>query len=98
MAVFSNWVREMSAKYKILWFVVDMHHRERYFFICSLLTDCYGAGSMSWRSGSAEQTKLGFQRSLILPFLHHSFEDLTQAALRRLRQIFHYFSPIERNP
>lgn len=25
---------KMSAEYNILWFVVDMHHRERYFFIC----------------------------------------------------------------
>jgi hypothetical protein len=24
----------MPTKYKILWFVVDMHHRQRYFFIC----------------------------------------------------------------
>jgi hypothetical protein len=24
----------MSTKYKILWFVVDMYHREGYFFIC----------------------------------------------------------------
>jgi hypothetical protein len=41
MAVFNKQVRGIQAKYKILWFVVDMHHRERYFFICSLLTDCY---------------------------------------------------------
>jgi len=27
-------MRETQTKYKILWFVVDMHHRERYFFIC----------------------------------------------------------------
>jgi hypothetical protein len=25
---------QMTTKYKILWFVVDMHHRQRYFFIC----------------------------------------------------------------
>jgi len=24
----------MRTKYKILWFAVDMHHRQRYFFIC----------------------------------------------------------------
>jgi hypothetical protein len=34
MPVFSKKVQGMAAKYKILWFVVDMHHRERYFFIC----------------------------------------------------------------
>ena len=27
-----RFLREMSAKYKILWFVVDMHHGQRYFF------------------------------------------------------------------
>lgn len=25
---------KMSAEYNILWFVVDMYHRERYFLIC----------------------------------------------------------------
>jgi hypothetical protein len=25
---------KMTSEYNILWFVVDMHHRERYFFIC----------------------------------------------------------------
>jgi hypothetical protein len=34
MAVFRDQVREIPTKYKILWFVVDMHHRQRYFFIC----------------------------------------------------------------
>jgi hypothetical protein len=34
MAVFDRPVLETTTKYKILWFVVDMHHRERYFFIC----------------------------------------------------------------
>jgi hypothetical protein len=24
----------MTTKYKILWFVLDMYHRQRYFFIC----------------------------------------------------------------
>jgi len=24
----------MATKYKILWFLVDTYHRERYFFIC----------------------------------------------------------------
>ncbi len=26
----------MQTKYKILWFVVDLYHRQRYFFICDL--------------------------------------------------------------
>jgi len=34
MPVFRNKVQGMTGKYKILWFVVDMYHRERYFFIC----------------------------------------------------------------
>ncbi len=24
----------MQTKYKMLWFVVDLYHRQRYFFIC----------------------------------------------------------------
>jgi len=34
MAVFREQVREMPTKYKMLWFVVDTHHGQRYFFIC----------------------------------------------------------------
>jgi len=32
------------------------------------------------------------------PVFAENFQDLTQAALRRLRQSFHHFSSIERNP
>jgi hypothetical protein len=34
MAVFSEQVREIPTKYKMLWFVVDTYHGQRYFFIC----------------------------------------------------------------
>jgi len=34
MAVFRKRMRGMQRKYKILWFVVDLYHRQRYFFIC----------------------------------------------------------------
>jgi hypothetical protein len=34
MAVFRDLIREMAMKYKMLWFVVDTHHGQRYFFIC----------------------------------------------------------------
>ena len=34
MAVFRGQVREMLTKYKMLWFFVDTHHGQRYFFIC----------------------------------------------------------------
>jgi hypothetical protein len=34
MAVFREQVRETLTKYKMLWFVVDTYHRQRYFFIC----------------------------------------------------------------
>jgi hypothetical protein len=36
MAVFSEQVREIPTKYKMLWFVVDTYHGQRYFFICGL--------------------------------------------------------------
>ena len=32
--VFRSGCMESQRKYKILWFVVDLHHRQRYFFIC----------------------------------------------------------------
>jgi len=32
--MFSKGMQGTQRKYKILWFVVDMHHRQRYFFIC----------------------------------------------------------------
>jgi hypothetical protein len=34
MPVFRKEMPGMATKYKILWFVVDMYHRQRYFFIC----------------------------------------------------------------
>jgi len=34
LPLFANEMREMKRKYKILWFLVDIHNRERYFFIC----------------------------------------------------------------
>jgi hypothetical protein len=36
MPLFRKLMLEMSIKYKMLWFFVDMHHRQRYFFICGL--------------------------------------------------------------
>jgi hypothetical protein len=32
--MFREEMQGIRAKYKILWFAVDLHHRERYFFIC----------------------------------------------------------------
>jgi hypothetical protein len=34
MAAFGDLVRGIPAKYNILWFVLDIHHGQRYFFIC----------------------------------------------------------------
>jgi len=31
---FWDWVPGIASKHKILWFGVDMPHRQRYFFIC----------------------------------------------------------------
>ena len=36
MPVFRKQMQRMQTKYNILWFVVDLYHRERYFFICDL--------------------------------------------------------------
>jgi hypothetical protein len=34
MAVFREQMREIPTKYKMLWFVLDTYHGQRYFFIC----------------------------------------------------------------
>jgi hypothetical protein len=34
MAGFRGLMPEMTIKYKMLWFLVDKHHGQRYFFIC----------------------------------------------------------------
>ena len=34
LPLFRGVVHDSQRKYNILWFVVDLHHRERYFFIC----------------------------------------------------------------
>jgi len=47
----------MHTKYNILWFLVDMHHRERYFFICG----CKRIVTKLWRDDppeAAERTEL----------------------------------------
>jgi hypothetical protein len=44
----------MTTKYKILWFVVDMYHRQRYFFICGCKqTVTFPAVKTRW--GAAEK-------------------------------------------
>ena len=34
MPMFSGRILQTLKKYNILWFVVDIYYRERYFFIC----------------------------------------------------------------
>ena len=34
MPMFRKEMPGMAQKYKILWFVVDLYHGQRYFFIC----------------------------------------------------------------
>ena len=46
----------MLAKYKILWFVVDTHHRERYFFICGCNRTVTKTGVKSLRQTAQEET------------------------------------------
>jgi hypothetical protein len=47
----------MQTKYKILWFIVDIHHGERYFFICGFKQTVTNAGLISHRE-TAERRKL----------------------------------------
>jgi hypothetical protein len=57
MAVFREQVREMSTKYKMLWFVVDTYHGQRYFFICGCNRIVMKSGLMV-RRGAAMILKL----------------------------------------
>jgi hypothetical protein len=44
-------MQEMHIKYKILWFCVDTHHRERYFFICGCKQTVNKSGVTCRRAG-----------------------------------------------
>jgi hypothetical protein len=57
LPLFANQMREMKRKYKILWFVVDIHNRERYFFICGCKRIVTNSGLMSLRQ-SAQRREL----------------------------------------
>ena len=48
---------QMTLKYKILWFVVDLYHRERYFFICGCNQIVTRAGEKNPRPDRQEQDK-----------------------------------------
>jgi hypothetical protein len=45
----------MTTKYNILWFVVDMYHRERYFFICGLKRIVMNSGVTTRREPLREE-------------------------------------------
>jgi hypothetical protein len=55
---------QMTTKYKILWFVVDMHHRQRYFFICGCKRIVTLAGLKDRRRPLKE---IRFSRQLHIP-------------------------------
>jgi hypothetical protein len=57
MRVFANQMQGMQRKYNILWFVVDIYHRERYFFICGCKWIVTISGVMSLRR-SAQRREL----------------------------------------
>ena len=55
---------QMTTKYKILWFVVDMHHRQRYFFICGCKRIVTFPG---FRDRRGPLSKIGFARPFHIP-------------------------------
>jgi hypothetical protein len=57
----------MATKYKILWFVVDLYHRERYFFICGLKRIVTNAGAKSRRE-AAERREAAVLSNPRFPF------------------------------
>ena len=91
MPVFNKLVPETTTKYKILWFVVDMHHRERYFFICDLNQIVTITDVTSRRRAAMTRQFAVFFEPPDFPTLTCELQDLTQATFSRLR---HDFSPI----
>jgi hypothetical protein len=75
---------QMTTKYKILWFVVDMHHRQRYFFICGCKRIVTLPALKDRRSRSARS---GFCGSFTFPtpvrIKRFTLPSRTQAAMRR---------------
>jgi hypothetical protein len=57
--MFSNGMQGTQRKYKILWFVVDMHHRQRYFFICDCKQIVTMPGVKSRRKVAEEEESRG---------------------------------------
>ena len=49
---------KITWEYNILWFVVDMHHRERYFFICGPEQIVVKSGLRSRFRGSARVRRI----------------------------------------
>jgi hypothetical protein len=75
---------KMSAEYNILWFVVDMYHRERYFFICGPKQNVVKSGLRSRpgvRWGKEEFTAVSRSDSGSLPEIYYapSHAELTPA-------------------
>jgi hypothetical protein len=64
----------MSTKYKILWFVVDMYHRERYFFICGCKQTLMKAGVKRRRHAVQEEKSSRF----FTPLLHALRQSTTR--------------------
>ena len=67
MRLFRLQMRCLTLKYKILWFVVDIPHRERYFFICGSLTDCNGNGSHEPRQRRSIEVRMVALSRLCFP-------------------------------
>jgi hypothetical protein len=57
--VFGNRVPGMQRKYNLLWFVVDMHHRQRYFFICDCKQIVTKAGVKNRRKVAEKEESRG---------------------------------------
>jgi hypothetical protein len=56
-----------QRKYNLLWFVVDMHHRQRYFFICDCKQTVTKPGVKSSRE-VAEKKKVAVIPSPVFAF------------------------------
>ena len=63
----------MSLKYKILWFLVDIYYRERYFFIC----DCNQAVKKPRANNLCQAAENKTARCLIEPPVFRFIQQCT---------------------
>jgi hypothetical protein len=98
MPLFSEEMRGMRTKYKMLWFVVDIHHRQRYFFICGLKRTVTCLGVKLAGKPLKEETSRFFQTYRFPDFCKRPLSTPSRLPCAGWSRVFADFQPIERIP